>query len=610
MKKTYCHSLLFLFVFGVTLCSNAQIDTLVINHSFTQVNINTFAKKVQSSEGFINEEDIINSVGFENDPYLFIPIEDDIATVFFRVKNATNEKKELILELNNSLLNHIDFYQFEGSQYTLINQTGTNFAFNSRPINDRNFVFPINLSSQETKAYALQFKKDKISVVVPSTLWSKKNYDSHTKRSYLIIGIYFGISVISILFSLYIFSLVKLRVYLVYALYIIFLGLYLYSFLGLFFQYFIAENEAYNKYIHVFFVVCTTIFFVLFSQNILNAKVYAPKIKKALDVILIIVILTRFSDFVLPHEMFLNIKPFVMRLWYFSFFAIIGLLLVLIYKSYPKQKKITLFYLFAFSFIGTATIFTIINVNNGALFSYVYGIPLILYASLFEIIFLTFTLVLTVKNIYDERNALSVQLVEQQKGLFNAFILGEERERERISKELHDHIGSRLGYLKRFVIDTVKNDDVAASIDEICNDLRDISHDLSPSDLTLVGFESSVEELCQKIASETTLTVNFNSHKFPEALNHSTSTNLYRVVQEAFNNIMKHSEATQVDVQLFGHDDHISISIEDNGKGFEFSVEKGLGFKNMSSRIGQIHGELNVDSKPNKGTFILINIPV
>jgi len=188
---------------------------------------------------------------------------------------------------------------------------------------------------------------------------------------------------------------------------------------------------------------------------------------------------------------------------------------------------------------------------------------------------------------------------------------GEDRERKRISKELHDNIGSKLGYLKRFVVDKLKDESVAETIDELCNDVRNLSHEISPSDLTLVGFEGAVADLAKSISKQTSINVDFNSYSFPNDLNEKVTTQLYRVVQEAFNNIIKHADAKFVDVQLIGHADNATISIEDDGVGFDKSIfRQGIGLKNMKSRVNQVNGTLSIDSQSKKGTSIFITIPV
>jgi signal transduction histidine kinase len=254
---------------------------------------------------------------------------------------------------------------------------------------------------------------------------------------------------------------------------------------------------------------------------------------------------------------------------------------------------------------------TILYHSYGLINTTFFGLPLVFYSSFLEILFLTSTVVLMVKNIYDERNALSEKLVLEERKNLTAFIKGEDQERKRISRELHDNIGSQLSYLKRFVSDKFNNNAVNEAIDAICSDVRNLSHEISPSDLKLIGFKNAISDLARDLSSQTSMSIDFNSYKFPEKLQDNTEIQLYRVVQEALNNVLKHAAASCIDIQLIGHGSFATMAIEDDGKGFDLNIQKeGIGLKNIILRVTQIGGKLELDSKPNKGTSLLITFPL
>lgn len=615
--KTKCYpKICYLFCvlyFSVCANMNAQMDTITITESFASINLKEIAKTYNSAENTtiyqVYKQNL--STKKKNKKNLFVPIDKDNSFITFCISNKSSEKQDLIVEINNALINNISFYEKKIDSFILVNQTGSDFPFSSRLINDRNYLYPITLLPNETGLFAFQFKKKQISLNIPAKVWNKNSFDQYHKTQLLIIGLYIGLSVLSILLSLYIFSLLRMKVYFIYALYVISVGLYLISDLGLYFQYFINKSKHFDKYIHVLFMVFTLVFLVLFSKKILNSKIHSPKISKALNFILILVILFRFSDFILPDALFLKIKPIIMNLWYASFLIINLGIIILIINSYKHQKQITIYFSIAYSFMSIGTIISIISITTGLLSAYFFGLPIVFYASFLEIGFLSFAIVLLVKDIYIERNMLSEKILIQQKNFLTAFMKGENRERKRISKELHDNIGSKLGYLKRFASDTFNNENINTTIDDICTDVRNLSHEISPSDLKLVGFENAVAELSQNISMQTSIQIDFNSYHFPDTLNENTTTQLYRVIQEAINNTLKHANAKHIDIQLIGHEETATISIEDDGAGFDFSTNKrGLGLKNMASRIKEIHGTFTIDSQPNTGTSILINIPI
>ena len=133
-----------------------------------------------------------------------------------------------------------------------------------------------------------------------------------------------------------------------------------------------------------------------------------------------------------------------------------------------------------------------------------------------------------------------------------------------------------------------------------------------PSALLNKGLPDAVEELTSKISNKE-LEVNFYSEGFPERLNTTTETILFRVIQECINNSIKHAEASTLDISLIHDNDGVSVTIEDNGKGFSHSQlqkEEGMGLSNIRSRIQFLKGTVDIDSSPGNGTLVAIHVPI
>ena len=142
--------------------------------------------------------------------------------------------------------------------------------------------------------------------------------------------------------------------------------------------------------------------------------------------------------------------------------------------------------------------------------------------------------------------------------------------------------------------------------------MRSISHQMAPQILFQLGLEDAVRGFIQKV-DERYLQINFNVSGLEETrLDPNIEIVLFRVIQEAVNNAIKHAAATVLDIQILKDLDGLSIMIEDDGLGFDSqSVETslGIGLKNMESRINYLKGSLQIDSSPGKGTSISIWIP-
>ena len=194
-------------------------------------------------------------------------------------------------------------------------------------------------------------------------------------------------------------------------------------------------------------------------------------------------------------------------------------------------------------------------------------------------------------------------------------IEGQDIERKRLAMDLHDGMGAQLGSL-RFQVDTFFDKDpnymqVAGSIDEIGKNIRDLSHRMSPSRLEEYGLIRTLKNLIESIKSSGRINVEFLTNiDLKDRFDEKLEINIYYLVFELINNATKHSKAKNIQVQIYLHDENLSISVEDDGIGFEQGEAKdGHGLKNIKRRITFLNGHLIVDSRENFGTSFMIEIP-
>lgn len=212
------------------------------------------------------------------------------------------------------------------------------------------------------------------------------------------------------------------------------------------------------------------------------------------------------------------------------------------------------------------------------------------------------------------------QRINQQRLLTQATIDGQERERKEIGKELHDNIGQQLATTKLY-LDLVKNATVAdaaailtraaKSISEVINEVRTISHSLVPPTLGDLGLVESVHELCNSISLVQHLQIDFKHCGFSEAgLPENAKLMLYRIIQEALNNIIKHAGATAVQIQLTRNAQAILLQVQDNGQGFApDNVRNGLGLNNIRNRAELFGGSVAINTAPGAGCTVQVTIP-
>lgn len=217
------------------------------------------------------------------------------------------------------------------------------------------------------------------------------------------------------------------------------------------------------------------------------------------------------------------------------------------------------------------------------------------------------------KLIYEEQNRqkeINLQVVLQ----------AQEEERSRIARELHDGVVQQIGsvilrsrnlFSQKNIINDQESKELLKSLEDSNKDLRNISHQMMPRALKELGVISALNDLLE--GSLTYLNINFNIEHFniTERLPEKIEVTIYRIVQELINNIIKHSKATEVTLQLFKANQSIVLIVEDNGIGFSLSKRnKGIGLLNISSRLDMVKGNVNFEPSPKSGTLVTIKIPI
>lgn len=220
-----------------------------------------------------------------------------------------------------------------------------------------------------------------------------------------------------------------------------------------------------------------------------------------------------------------------------------------------------------------------------------------------------------------------IQNLEKEKKLLSmsSLLEGQESERIRIAKDLHDGLGGLLTTVKAHFgkiqaeIEKVENMDIYLKanqmIDKAHDEVRRISHNLMPADLRVGGLPVAIRQLVHELRTiheiDTDLEfIGFNNERLEEKIELST----YRIVQELINNILKYAESTQVFVQVSKFGNELQVVVEDNGIGFDYqkklSQGEGLGLKSIHSRVTQLNGDMDVVTEDGKGTSVTINIPL
>ena len=227
------------------------------------------------------------------------------------------------------------------------------------------------------------------------------------------------------------------------------------------------------------------------------------------------------------------------------------------------------------------------------------------------------TLHTTTRELRQNRKAL--------RALTARLITAREEETQHLARELHDDFGQRVAVLAMELATLAKNIEPAqpaalenlklavAEAERLADDLQDISHRLHPSIIDDLGLAAALRSECMSTMDQFRIPIEINSAGVPERLPKDVSLCVYRVVQEALRNMVKHSHATEARVSLSAVQDTLVLTIEDNGVGFNSSQMKGrggLGLVSMEERARLVGGSLSVKSNPIDGTQVKITIPM
>ncbi len=212
---------------------------------------------------------------------------------------------------------------------------------------------------------------------------------------------------------------------------------------------------------------------------------------------------------------------------------------------------------------------------------------------------------------------------QMEKKILSAVIIAEEKERERISKEIHDGLGPLLSAIKLYVnelsedIEGKEKEDMVKMTNEILDEAidiaRTISNNLRPRIIEEYGLVKAIKAFIWRINKTQKLHINFSEKNIPDTIDKNIELILFRVINEFINNTIKHAEATRVDIDVDVKGNKLRIEYRDNGKGFDaerINMMNGNGLNNISSRVKSLMGDVVYTRSEEKGIKVNVEVPL
>jgi two-component system, NarL family, sensor kinase len=211
---------------------------------------------------------------------------------------------------------------------------------------------------------------------------------------------------------------------------------------------------------------------------------------------------------------------------------------------------------------------------------------------------------------------------ERQLLSIDAMLKGQEEERSRIAKELHDGLGALLSGVKLSVMNLKDNLQVSDDklhnfekpllmLDRTITDLRKVAHNLMPEILVKFGLDEAVKDFCNAIETSTGISVVYQNFGEKRKLDNTSEMFTYRIIQELVNNAVKHGNPSEIIVQLIINSKKTILTVEDNGKGFQKELlngTKGAGMININYRVNYFNGTMDIVTAPGEGTSVHIEL--
>lgn len=538
--------------------------------------------------------------------------------------NATDRIQNMIVSVDNPNIDIVEYYIRTGNRLNLVEKSGDHIKHTSWPIRGRVPSYELRLSPGATEhLYLRSYNESSGNIHIPISIRTKNNYHQFQEGFNLVMGLYIGFILVNISLAFFSILMLKRSIYLWYGCFLLsMLGYTLVNF-GYLFQYLTPEIIGLNDILRSYLAMTTAFFMIRFAQFFLETKKNLPFLNGLFNASL--TILATFlvaSLFMMDYlrSNFNAIFPWVTLVILFNYVSLL-VAAALVRKKLPLAAHS---FLLAFSFSMIGAVCLILSdleiLPYHPLFSYAPW-----YGSTFEILIFTAILAFQFKILSDERLALQAEVAKEKTARLKEFFHGQEKERERIARELHDHVaGTLVG--ARFLLPSLHQlrnqldltqlnfyEKALSALDQSIHDVRNISHQLLPPSFQETSLQLEMEKLVSTyrlLAPSTYFSMTFDVDE--SRISPDIAMTLYRISQESLQNIHKHAHASSVWMHICLLNDVLQLRIEDNGRGFDpAKIRQGIGLHNFKSRISAYDGaSFKLHAAPGSGTRIELDIPI
>jgi signal transduction histidine kinase len=495
--------------------------------------------------------------------------------------------------------------------------TGDKNNYNTRPVDYTTFLFPIKEYQKKGNIALIATDKRHVFRVLPVDLKAQTDLFGNNQHTTFFQGLIIGVIAFFTLFVAYLWISVRQTVFFWYLAYLLNLALYFFVDSGLFFKYITPNYPQLNETFGPLLLGLLFLPFTLYFLNLTEVKKHFPKIDRwntRLTGFYAVIWVLSFSSSFLNnyhlHEFWVSANKIVSPTFLLYFY---GLSIFLFIKKIKFSGFVVASYTIVFVFTLLLTAFY--NGKTPNAFAYRYSLYI---GFFFDVLIMAWATVYRFKMYLDESERLAAENTIQQQQIFQTLSDFKEKEMQRFSSFLHDSLGAYLFSVRKKIEKAQQTEHpnellekAEREIIQLSKEVRSYSHEFSPLLFQRKGLLQSLEEVVDKIHHEQHLEIQFEKLGSLSQVPYRYELLVYTIVQELLQNILKHAQAQKAILQILLEHDSVSIYVEDDGIGFsKTELEPGLGFTQIHQLITFLRGTIQMNTSPNKGVIISIEIPI
>ncbi|MBO9564011.1 MAG: hypothetical protein J7621_14605 [Niastella sp.] len=602
--RVVLYSLLLLLVFS---CVDAQVIDLQQADQKYAVNYPSYR---EDRDGTLSFKEVVGSAKDFKIPSLPVPdfLGNLSKAIWYRFAALNNTPEtEWYLEIKGGYMHRLTLYQIHpnGAIDSIALSADKDFA--ARPVRSNNLIFPLRIDPGEQTTFYL--KATSKALIRPSMSFTTMHqlYEDSIPTSYGD-GFFTALAVALLLYNLFVYFSLRERVYLYYIGYIFITILHTNLVAG-----HVLAIFPWLDFLNTNLLLPLLAFFsVLFTNSFLQTKRYAPIIYR-IRWLMMLGYTVPVLFFIAGEYAMAILATSVLMFMLFIYWLLAGIL------AYRNGFQPAIYYIIGFGALIMLNMTFELKIVGWVQENYWIDSALYIGSAL-EAIILSFALASKINFYKKEKEEIQEQAYQQAVNFSRELINMQEAERKRIASELHDSVGQKLIVIKNKILRfskggtagfQQKTEELAENVADAIQEIRSISYALRPYQIDLLGLTQSIKSLAAESFEAADIVHTLHIDPIDNIGPADKQINIYRIIQECINNIVKHAEAATASVSIENQHNQLHIRIADDGKGFDAQAATGgFGLKGIRERLHILNGAIKMGKAVPRGSVIDIDIPV